>query len=155
MTEEIINSDGSRNWEANILLDNIKRLEQENKELKKQIESDKGLITVGGKQQYKYLQEIDELKQENKELKEKKDKYYQQTLDDEILMNELSLEVDLRKKESDFYLEKLSKYRSALEKIRDLCIHYENTNDKCIINCYAHFIVTDLIQNKINEVLNV
>lgn len=35
MTEEIINSDGSRNWEANILLDNIKRLEQENKELKK------------------------------------------------------------------------------------------------------------------------
>ena len=34
MTEEIINSDGSRNWQANILLDNIKRLEQENKELK-------------------------------------------------------------------------------------------------------------------------
>ena len=34
MTEEIINADGSRNWEANILLDNIKRLEQENKELK-------------------------------------------------------------------------------------------------------------------------
>jgi len=34
MTEEIINADGSRNWEANILLDNVKRLEQENKELK-------------------------------------------------------------------------------------------------------------------------
>ena len=33
MTEEIINSNGSRNWEANILLDNVKRLEQENKEL--------------------------------------------------------------------------------------------------------------------------
>lgn len=36
MTEEIINSDGSRNWQANILLDNVKRLEQENKELKSQ-----------------------------------------------------------------------------------------------------------------------
>ena len=33
MTEEIINADGSRNWEANILFDNIKRLEQENKHL--------------------------------------------------------------------------------------------------------------------------
>lgn len=30
----------------------LKRLEQENKDLKKQIESDKGLITVGGRQQY-------------------------------------------------------------------------------------------------------
>ncbi|WP_405316458.1 hypothetical protein [Faecalibacillus faecis] len=51
MTEEIINSDGSRNWQANILLDNIKRLElelkvtkadyeaseQENKELKSNV----------------------------------------------------------------------------------------------------------------------
>ena len=43
--------------------------------------------------------------------------------------------------------------KSALEEIRDLCIHYENTNDKCVTNCYAHFIVTDLIQTKINEVL--
>lgn len=33
MTEEIINADGSRNWQANILLDNVKRLEQENKEI--------------------------------------------------------------------------------------------------------------------------
>ena len=37
MTEGIINSDGSRNWQANILLDNIKRLEQENKELRARI----------------------------------------------------------------------------------------------------------------------
>ena len=36
MTEEIINSDGSRNWQANILLDNVKRLEQENKQLKEE-----------------------------------------------------------------------------------------------------------------------
>jgi hypothetical protein len=60
-------------------------------------------------------------------------------------------------KENIHYLacmtEQRNKLKSALEKIRDLCIHYENTNDKCVINCYAHFIVTDLIQNKINEVL--
>ena len=37
MTEGIINSDGSRNWQANILLDNVKRLEQENKELKEDV----------------------------------------------------------------------------------------------------------------------
>ena len=48
----------------------IERLEQENKDLKKQIESDKGLITIGGKQQYEYLQRIDELKKtvENQKL---------------------------------------------------------------------------------------
>ena len=33
MTEEIINSDGTRNWQANILQDQVKRLEQENKRL--------------------------------------------------------------------------------------------------------------------------
>ena len=49
----------------------IDRLEQENKDLKKQIESYKSLITVGGKQQYEYLQKIDKLEQENKELKDK------------------------------------------------------------------------------------
>lgn len=32
--KEIVNADGSRNWQANILLDNLKRLEQENAELK-------------------------------------------------------------------------------------------------------------------------
>ena len=68
----------------------------------------------------KSCEQLKRLEQENKELKERKDKYYQQTLDDEILINELSLEVDLRKKESDFYLEKLSNYRSALEEIRKI-----------------------------------
>jgi hypothetical protein len=36
LSEEILNADGSRNWEANILMDNIKRLEKENKALKEQ-----------------------------------------------------------------------------------------------------------------------
>jgi hypothetical protein len=76
-----------------------------------------------------YYRQYTELKQENKELR------------------------DSKFKELDRALEAEDKYKSALEKIRDLCIHYENTNDKCITNCYAHFIVTDLIQSKIDDVL--
>lgn len=34
MDKEILNSDGSRNYQANILLDNVKRLEKENERLK-------------------------------------------------------------------------------------------------------------------------
>ena len=34
MDKEILNSDGSRNYQANILLDNVKRLEKENARLK-------------------------------------------------------------------------------------------------------------------------
>jgi DNA repair exonuclease SbcCD ATPase subunit len=124
MTEKIINTDGSRNWQANILLDNVKRLEQENKslyeeknclhkiidrllenagyskdiasaedfedvyedmqrkvnelaeleqenkELKKQIESQKGLITVGGKQQYEMTMAYDKLKTALEEIRD-------------------------------------------------------------------------------------
>lgn len=40
----------------------FKRLEQENKELKKQIESNKGLITVCGKQQYEKTMAYDKCK---------------------------------------------------------------------------------------------
>ena len=41
---EMKNADGSRNWEANILYDNIKRLEQENARLKKIIYGDANTI---------------------------------------------------------------------------------------------------------------
>lgn len=108
---------------------------------------------------YKLYKQLSSLEQENKELKEKKDKYYQQTLDDEILMNELSLEVDLRKKESDFYLEKLSKYRSALEEIKNIIIN----DNSVIIDKKAYFelqcgepiaLKLQKIYNKINEVIN-
>ena len=86
---------------------------------------------------HKYCNEIDScyfkrckrLEQENKELK------------------------SLNKKICEDWEKEIKVYWNALEKIKDLCIHYKNTNDKCITNCYAHFIVTDLIQNKINEVL--
>jgi hypothetical protein len=103
-----------------------KRLEQENKDLKKQIESDKGLITVGGKQQYEYLQKIDELEQENKELKK-------QLLEDKILDKEIES------------LSREDVYRSALKEIKEIAIRGADGND-CTF-CYSIF-------KKINEVLN-
>lgn len=102
-----------------------------------------------------------ELLQENSELKTKVFRLEQENreLKDEIQFHNkensnLLAERNAAQIGYDEIREVRERYRSALEKIRDLCIHYENTNDKCVINCYAHFIVTDLIQNKINEVLN-
>lgn len=46
----------------NFYIPELKRLEQENKKLKKQIESQKGLITVGGKQQYEMAMAYDKFK---------------------------------------------------------------------------------------------
>ena len=53
----------------------IERLEQENKDLKKQIESDKGLITVGGKQQYDMTMAYDKCKTALEEIREIAEKY--------------------------------------------------------------------------------
>ena len=61
MTEEIINTDGSRNWQANILLDNIKRLEQENKELKELKCKFKEYCTCDTENYRSALEEIKEL----------------------------------------------------------------------------------------------
>lgn len=100
-------------------------LEQENRDLKKQIESDKGLITVGGKQQYEYLQKINELEQENKELK------------------------DLDKKICEDWGKEIKVYWNTLEEIRKIAKDiiendvYENSDVKA-----------EKILDKINEVLN-
>ena len=51
-----------------------KRLEQENRELKKQIESQKGLITVSGKQQYEITMAYDKCKTALEEIKNILDK---------------------------------------------------------------------------------
>lgn len=51
-------------------VDELDQLKAENEQLKKQIESDKGLITDAGKQNYQLVQEYNRLKVENEELKE-------------------------------------------------------------------------------------
>lgn len=60
--KEIINADCSRNWQANILLDNLKRLEQENAELK-------ALISLRDKSVTAQAEIILKLKAENEKLK--------------------------------------------------------------------------------------
>ena len=105
----------------------ITRLEQENKELKKQIESDKGLITVGGKQQYEYLQKIDELEQENKELKE------------------------LNKKICEDWEKEIKVYWNALEEIRRTVIDIIEDNGRHNLSDFSSPI---RIEKIINEVLD-
>ena len=147
-TEEIINSDGSRNWQANILLDNVKCLEKENKSLyeeknclhkiidrllenagySKDIASAEDFEDVYEDMQIK-RNELIELEQENKELK-------------------TCIEM-IKNTEGQAHIEgvRLSKenerYRSALEEIRILAT--KNVNIENFVK----------IQNKINEVLNV
>jgi predicted RNase H-like nuclease (RuvC/YqgF family) len=68
MTEEIINPDGSRNWQANILLDNIKRLEQERNDLQDR------LLTLADT--YQETRNVcKSLEQENKRLKKLRCKF--------------------------------------------------------------------------------
>lgn len=131
---------GNNELQAKIL-----RLEQENKDLKKQIESDKGLITIGGKQQYEYLQRIDELKQENKELKIYIESNKQQVEEAEMLVmdnDRLQQEVENLK---DIIYYDIEKYRSALEEIREVAIGGADVNDCTFCNS---------IFKKINEVLS-
>lgn len=70
--EEITNADGSRNWEANILLDNVKRLEQENAKQKEMIKKQWKLleqcgVSAGGElKRVSYL--LEQLMEQNKEL---------------------------------------------------------------------------------------
>lgn len=56
---------------ADFWCDKCTSLEQENRELKKQIESQKGLITVGGKQQYDMTIAYDKCKSALEEIREK------------------------------------------------------------------------------------
>ena len=93
-----------------------------------------------------YFKRCKRLEQENKELRQQYNCYACDTCQGKEDYRNM-------KRHCENAIKTVHAYRSALEKIKDLCIHYENTNDKCVINCYAHFIVTDLIQNKINEVL--
>ena len=113
------------------------RLKQKNKDLKKQIESDKGLITVGGKQQYEYLQRIDELEQENKALKDNNN-YLQAIIDDGRAENKRFREENKELLEArNHFMGVNLKYFNALEEIRK----------------YAEERCRQKVLDKINEVL--
>jgi uncharacterized coiled-coil DUF342 family protein len=104
MTEEIINSDGSRNWEANILLDNIKRLKQERDDIQDR------LSTLADT--YQETRNVcKRLEQENKELQAYKD------------INE-----DFKKAWGELN-EKYKQLRSALEEIQKVIKSYDLTVD--------------------------
>ena len=55
--------------ELNCYYKQLQRLKQENEELKKEIQSQKGLITVGGKQQYQVIIAYDKLRSALEEIK--------------------------------------------------------------------------------------
>lgn len=105
-----------------------KKLIQESEELRKTVESQKGLITVGGKQQYKYLQEIDKLQQENKEN-----------------IHYLACMTEQR-----------NKLKFALEEIRGLAKTITDDFEEMDFEQQKHYCdeISNNIVNKINEVLN-
>ncbi len=140
-----------------------KRLEQENKELKKQIESQKGLITVGGKQQYEYLQRIDELK---KTVENQKLEYEELQCDLSEVENacgcyqsenaELKQEnkelKELNKKICEDWEKEIKAYWNTLEEIREIV---KADCKGCTAECDCDEDCTRyMIKNKINEVLN-
>jgi len=92
-----------------------KKLIQECEELRKTVEGQKGLITVGGKQQYKYLQEIDRLQQENRMLKEANNEYKKAGA--ELLAEKNALQIGY-----DETREAKGQFKKVLERVReDIC----------------------------------
>lgn len=156
MTEEIMNSDGSRNWQANIFLDNVKRLEQENKELKEQNENiineyNKLQAEIIGDMEFKELmltgitplKVLQNLKERNRELQAFYDVH------------------ESFKTDFDTNRKLLDNYRSALEEIRRICkCSKEPMNcdecpqcDDCEELCVNDENLQDIILDKINKVL--
>ena len=106
MTEGIMNLDGSRNWQANILLDNIKRLEQE-----------KFALTQESQQK---SQTICELEQENKELKS------------DVLKWQKAFSRQYQINENKGYSKTEENYRSALEEIKNDIMSNKSVCAECI-----------------------
>ena len=138
MTEEIINSDGTRNWQANILLDNVKRLEQERDELLEEIKQlhngrrTEELYTLFGKP-IKYWEELE---QENERLKE---------LIGKTRYNRLEM--------YESFETECNKYRSALEEINIIVKQLlQGVSSNCINNT-PYLTALSLVEKEINEVL--
>ena len=134
-----------------------KRLEQENADLKKQIESQKGLINVGGKAQNEYLKEIAELRVKIIKLTEE---------NGNLIINRNTVENNLRDTERRLILLQkanihnlvlLQRRNNALEEIReDLETQVYCECSECGNDDYSECIkcMTKRYMEKINEVLN-
>lgn len=129
MTKEIINSDGTRNWQANILQDQVKRLEEELKQANEDfscIEKDYRLLN----------KQINALKQENKRLMKENEEWHIKYAGCNTANNAIQ--------------EENKQYRSALEEIKVIA---DDTFKVCDDDC-GNARKIKLIINKINEVLN-
>lgn len=134
MQKEIINSDCSRNWQANILLDNITRLEQENNSLQAQLNN----ITVQSNNA------ITALEQENKELKEMLSK-------EPKAMQAFQIAYSSNKKENEVLWGMVKDYKTALEEISS---KLDRALDADETDAEESFDLLYEIQDKIEEVLN-
>ena len=112
----------------------LEKVKQEFEELRKTVESQKGLITVGGKQQYKYLQEIDRLQQENKKLLEARSHFMAENLK---------------------YFNALTEIKNDFMCFRSCMIPFHVGNKENLPHNMADIIQNycESIMNKINEVL--
>lgn len=165
MSEGVINNDGSRNWQANILFDNVKRLEEENQRLKAENEKLKEKIHKHNSKGFCMCEFSNNLIAENKILKAENERLKKEN-------EELKAEIN---RSVDFYDEKLTQniqYKQALEEIREIAKRIVADDDKpsctneidCPLNGGAGydnhcnmlcpFILGKQIQDKINEVLN-
>jgi len=142
----------------------LKRLEQENEELKEKFLSttetlgqatvtnntlrnkidDLKIYIESNKQQVEEVETLvmdnARLTQENAELKERL-----KILDEEDFVYEVT-EIEYNN------FKKMNKYRKALEEIKEMCIDYAKTEDYIIDQTFNEFL--EIIFNRINEVLN-
>lgn len=162
MTEELKSQLDYFKDEPKYLRKVIDELEQENKDLKKQIESQKGLITIGGKQQYEYLQRIDELKKtvENQKLEYEELQcdlsevenacgcYQSENAELKQENKELKEYSQRMENQRENYYKEYNKYRSALEEIRENLVKLKTNDEDDFTYEYSK------IEDKINEFLN-
>lgn len=137
MSEEILNSDGTRNYQANILLGNVRRLEQENLQL---LEVNREYKNMGDT----LLAEKNALQIACNELRKKNERLQKMTCPN-------CGEEMLTPSGAELY-DKVLDYKQAFEEIKNIAeldIYYNVKLDKYTFSTYAQRIL-----DTINEVLN-
>ena len=108
------------------------------------------------------VEQINKLEQENAELKADKDKYYQQTLDDEIQINELYQEIERLKADNDHiqnnFIQQLKyekqalddaiKYKTCLQEIDEIISRTDSQHPPSVAN------MVSIIRHKLYELTN-